>query len=172
MYKVDDIIIYGKMGACRITDITVPKHLNAANRQLYYVLKSFSDNCVIYTPVDTAVYMRPVISAEEADRLIDRIPTMPFEAYDDDSTKDLVRHYESALESHSCEDLLRLTRSIYAKKQLADDEGRKLGPIDQRFMKQAEDILFGEFSLAFGIPKDQVSEYIASRVEGLGQQIA
>jgi Transcriptional regulators, similar to M. xanthus CarD len=165
MYKVDENIIYGKMGVCRITDITVPKHLNHANRQLYYVLKSLNDNCVIYAPVDTAVYMRPVISAEDADRLIDQIPTMACEAYDEDSGKDLVRHYESALETHSCEDLLKLTQSIYAKKQVADDEGRKLGQIDQKFMKQAEDILFGEFSLAFGIPKDQVSEYIAARVE-------
>ncbi|MNK73402.1 CarD-like/TRCF domain protein [compost metagenome] len=172
MYKVNDNIIYGKMGVCIITDITVPKHLNNVNFQLYYVLKSLSDSCIIYTPVDTSVYMRPVISAEDADRLIDQIPTMSCEAYDEDSGKDLVRHYESALEMPSCEDLLKLTMSISAKKQVADHAGRKLGQIDRTFMKQAEDILFGELSLAFGIPKDQVSEYIAARVEDRERKLA
>lgn len=172
MYKVNDIVIYGKMGACKVTDITVPKHLNISGHRLYYVLKPFNENCTIYTPVNTPVFMRPVISAEEADRLIDKIPSFPHEAIDEESTQDLVRHYESALESHDCEDLIKLTMAIHAKKQEAEGKGRKLGQIDQRFMKQAEAILFGEFALAFGIPQEQVPSYIASRVAGRDRKLA
>jgi len=172
VYKVNDIIIYGKMGACKVTDITVPKHLNVPGHRLYYVLKPFNENCVIYAPVNTPVFMRPVISAEEADRLIDKIPSLPHEAYDEESTQDLVKHYEAALDSHDCEDLIKLTMAIHARKVEAEGKGRKLGQIDQRFMKQAESILFGEFAVAFGIPTEQVPDYIASRVEGRQRKLA
>ena len=37
--------------------------------------------------------------------------------------------------------------------------------VDERYMKQAERLLYGEFSVALGIPFDEVQPYIASRVD-------
>ena len=39
------------------------------------------------------------------------------------------------------------------------------GQVDDRFMKRAEELIFDEFSVALGIPKDEVSAYIDARVE-------
>ncbi|MDF2689745.1 MAG: hypothetical protein K0Q80_2711 [Microvirga sp.] len=172
MYKIKDVVMYGKMGACEITDITVPPDMKVARNQLYYVLKPLHENCVIYAPVDTKVFMRPAISAEEAERLIDTIPSLHPEAYREESTQDLVKHYETAIESHDCAELLRLTMAIYAKKQFIEQRGRIFGQIDKKYMKQAEDLLFGEFSFAIGIARDEVPDYIASRVENLENQLA
>lgn len=172
VYKVNEVIIYGKMGPCRVMDITTPPHLGANKHQLYYVLKPLQEACTIYTPVNTKVFMRPVISAEEAKRLIDSIPSMKAEAYIGDGTQDLVRHYEAALAQHDCKELIKLTMGIYDKKQIAENSRRKLGQIDQKFMKQAEDLLFGELSIALGIPREEVMEYINSRVEALSKDSA
>jgi CarD family transcriptional regulator len=57
--------------------------------------------------------------------------------------------------------------SIYTKKQIVEQQNRKFGQIDKKFMEQAEELLFSEFSIALGIPKDKVQEYIASRVEAI-----
>lgn len=169
MYKVDDVVIYGKMGACAITAVTVPQDPQMGRNQLYYVLKSLQDGCVIYTPVDTAVFMRPAISAEEAERLIDMIPAVQAESYPEESAHELVTRYEAAIGSQDCAEWLRLAMSIYAKKQFLEGSGRVFGQIDKKFMKQAEDLLFGEMAVAIGIPRDAVQAYIASRLAEVEQ---
>ena len=44
--------------------------------------------------------------------------------------------------------------------------------VDERYMKQAEHLLHGEFSAALGIPYDEVPAYIAKRVEGAAPAVA
>jgi CarD family transcriptional regulator len=167
MYQINDYIVYGRTGACKITDIRTSKNTSAIKDQLYYVLQPLHENCVIYTPVNTKLFMRPVISAEEAERLIDTIPSIHAEPYYNDSMQGLAKHYETVLQYHDCADLIELSMSIYTKKQTAEQQNRKLGLIDERYMKQTEELLYGELSLTLGIPKDDVPGYIASRVESI-----
>lgn len=167
MYKIDDLIFYANTGVCRIQDITTLENVGFQQGQLYYVMKPVFENCVIYTPVNTNLFMRPIISAEEAERLIDMIPTIQAEPYYNDRMQELKEHYEAAIKAHNCEDLIELAMSTYAKKQIVEQQKRKFGQLDEKFMKQAEQLLFGEVSLALGIPKDKVQEYIASRVEAI-----
>jgi len=164
MYKIGDLVVYGKMGVCNVKDITTLKNVNVQTGRLYYVLQPTNDNCVIYAPVDTKVFMRPVISREEANRLIDRIPAIKAEAYFNDRVQDLTQHYEDALNCHDCADLVKLTMSIYAKKQMIEQSNHKFGQIDERYMKQAEELLYSELAVVFEIPKEKVSEYIESKV--------
>jgi len=39
--------------------------------------------------------------------------------------------------------------------------------VDENYMKRAEELLFSEFSVALGIPKEKVSSYIGARVREL-----
>ena len=163
-YKVGDQIVYGNTGVCIIRDIAAAENIGQDSGRLYYVLKPLDQECVIYTPIDTKVFMRPVISAAEAERLIDGIPAIRAEAYYSNHAQELVQYYESFLKTHNCAHIIELAMSLYLKKQIAQQNNRKFGMVDERFMKQAEEILYGEFSLALGIPKDRVQGYIASRV--------
>lgn len=172
MYKINDVIVYGKMGACEITDITTKRDANFKKNQLYYVLKPLNESCVIYIPVNTRVFMRPIISAADAERLIDMIPTVDAGAYENLDAKQLARKYEAAIESRDCEELLKLTMSIHAKKEATEKRGRSFGQIDRKYMKQAEDLLFSEIASAVGIPMEKVQDYIASRIEGGGRKSA
>jgi CarD family transcriptional regulator len=170
MYKINDLVVYGKTGVCRITDIAVPENSQMKKDQLYYVLQPLYESCTIYTPVDTKVFMRPVISAKEADRLIDSIPAMRADAYYNDRLQELVQHYEDALKDQDCACLLELTMSIYAKKKYLQQNSQKFGQTDERYLKQAEHLLCSEFSLALEIPKEDVPAYIEARVEALHLQ--
>ena len=41
---------------------------------------------------------------------------------------------------------------------------KKFGAMDERYMKRAEDMLFGEFAVALGIDKNEVQAYISKRI--------
>ena len=165
MYEIGELIHYGSTGVCRVEDIKSRKFPGEKKGQLYYILKPLYQTCTISTPVDNKkVFMRPVISRDEAERLIDSIPTVKAEAYHSRVLRELAEHYEEAFASHSCEDLIQLTMSIYAKKQSMEQQKRKFGAVDERFMKRAEDLLFGELAAALDIPRDDVQDYIRQRV--------
>lgn len=164
MYQSGDMIIYGSTGVCEVMELTTPDFEKDKSR-LYYALKPKYQDGIIFTPVDTKVFMRPIITKEEADALIDRIPTMEAEAYHNKALRELEEHYNTYLKSHDCKDLLELAMSIYTKKKDLLSQRRKFGAVDERFMKRAEDLLDGEFAVALGIEKNQVGAYISGRVE-------
>ncbi len=165
MYQVGDLIFYGNTGVCEVKGITTRDAGKANDKELYYVLEPVYQNCKIFIPVNTTeVFMRPVISKDEAKQLIDTIPTLQVETYEDYTSSQLTECYESLIKTHDCADLIELTMSIYTKKQLAEQKKHKFGAIDDKFMKRAEELLFGELAIALDIPKEKVPEYIAKRV--------
>ena len=166
MYQPGDMIIYGSTGVCRVKEITTPE-FQKGEEKLFYALEPLYQDGVIYTPVDTKVFMRPVITEEEAEALIDKIPTMETAAYHNSVLRELEDHYATYLKSHECGDLIELAMSIYAKKQDLAIQHRKFGAVDERFMKRAEDLLYGELAVALKIDRSQVSTYIANRVSAL-----
>lgn len=166
MYQIGDLIVYGNTGVCRVEAVETPRHRPGEEERQYYPLRPLYQDGTIRIPVDTKVFMRPVISREEAEKLIDAIPGMNAEVYHERNFTQLAAHYQEALGSHECSDLIELVMSIYAKKQDAESKKRKFGQVDARFMKRAESLLYGEFSVALGIPFDDVQGYIASRVSG------
>lgn len=48
----------------------------------------------------------------------------------------------------------------------AHKQNRHLGQIDKKFMKRAEDLLYGELAAALDIPREDVLNYIQERLEG------
>ncbi len=171
MYKVGDWIIYGKAGVCHVAEIRTIDFPCTDDGQLYYVLKPLSQNYTISTPVtNTKVFTRPVISKREAERLIDGIPQLEVRTYHSRSAQELAEHYKRYVLTYDVGDLIELTMSLHAKRHPAGDGKGKFGAIDQKFMKQAEELLFGELSVALGIPKEAVPEYIASRVDSRGRR--
>ena len=161
MYQSGELILYGRTGVCRVEEITRAKHHSSGEEQMYYVLRPLYQNCNITTPVDNAkVFSRPIISREEAERVIGVIPTVEPEVYHNRNLNQLREHYRTCMESFDCVDLVKLTKSLYRKKREAEDQKRKFGAVDERFMKEAEDLLFGELAAALEIPRDEVRTYI------------
>ncbi|QSX08048.1 CarD family transcriptional regulator [Alkalibacter rhizosphaerae] len=165
MYEIGDLVFYESTGVCRIDDISTQDITGLDKDQLFYILHSVYGDCKIWVPVEsTQLYMRRIITKERALRLIDMIPNIQAEAFHGSRMRELVEHYEDSLNSHNCRELIEMTMSIYAKKQEAEDQNKKFGAIDKRFMKQAEDLLFGELAAALEIPKEDVQNFIADRI--------
>lgn len=166
MYQTGELVLYGSTGVCRVSEIKEQDFPSTGEKRTYYVLKPLYEDCVISAPVNSdKIFIRPIISRKEAEDLIDKIPHMHASIFHSKASRELAEHYESVLKSHDCGSLVELTMSIYAKKQEALEKKRKFGSVDERFLKRAEDLLFGELAAALEIPRDKVQGYIASRVE-------
>lgn len=169
MYQVGALIVYGAEGVCRVESVGPLEMRGAQKGTSYYTMAPLFRAGKIFTPVDTTVYTRPVMTREEAEALIDRIPEIPAEVYESNNPRLLNEHYQALLKSYDCVDLVRLIRAIYAKGRGAAQRGRHLGQVDERTFKRAQDMLHGELAAALGIAPDQVAEYISRRVEELEQ---
>lgn len=166
MYKTGDVILYGSTGVCRVTDIVTHGLPGQDKKQLHYVLKPLYQDCTITTPVDAMkVFMRPILTKDEAEQLVERIPSFKAEAFHSRFIGQLVEHYETAMKTYDCADLIEMTLSIHAKKQTAEQHKRKFGAVDEKYMKRVEALLYGELAAALDLTRDQVSALIAERVE-------
>ena len=152
----------GKIGVCTVTDVGHPKLPGLDRERLYYTLVPLYATETIFTPVDTTVYMRPAMTHDEALKLIEQIPIIentmdiPLDA----NSKELPEYYRSLMRTHECKDLFRVIITIHCRSKKASESKKKLCQTDQNFMRDAEEILYGELSVALGIGKDEVPAFI------------
>lgn len=173
MFAAGDLVIYGGNGVCEVTEVGPLRGSRGAERKrLYYTLRPRSGTETIYAPVDTPVYMRGIISREEAERLIDCIPELSVQVCNDRNLRALTDHYKASLDTHDCLALLETVKAVYLKGKQAAEQRRKPGQVDQRFGKRAEELLHGELAAALDIPVEEVKPYIAARVKALEKRRA
>jgi len=166
MFQVGDKMMYGSTGVCTVVDITTVNLPGVDKNRLYYVLRPMYQDGIIRTPVDNEkVFKRPVISRQEAEALVDMIPTVKATACNEKNLVMLRNHYQERLGTFRCEDLVQLTMSIYAKKQDAARQQKKIGLTDEKYLKRAEELLFGELAVALEIPREEVPFYITARLK-------
>ncbi len=166
MFKVGELILYGNIGVCRVEAIGQPQSPSFTNTNKdYYTLAPVFGSGIIYAPLDSPVYMRPIISKEEALDLIHRIPNIQAEPFVTRDQRQLNEHYRSFFENHNCEDLVQLIRSIYAKEQNLTNAKKKVGSTDQQYMRRATDMFHGEMAAALGIPFEEIESFIEKELE-------
>ena len=161
-YSVGELIVYGRNGVCRVEDIDSAAGADGARS--YYVLRPVYQNssCCIRVPADNPrICSRRIISGAEARRLIAWMPDAEAEPYYNRNLNQLREHYRKSLETLSCESLITLTKSLYRKKREVEAQRKKFGTVDERFMREAEDLLFGELAAALNIERERVRQYIA-----------
>ncbi len=164
MYQINEYVIYASSGVCQIGDITTLNLEHVPKDREYYVLFPKNQGGTIYVPVDIAsTKMRKLITKEEAERLIKKIPQIePFEITNE---KLLEESYKKCMRSNACIEWIRLIKCLYERKQLRLSEGKKPTALDEKYMHMAEDALYLELQTALEMQKDQVLEYIRKEME-------
>lgn len=165
MYQKGDLIVYGSCGVCRVEEVGPLKGAGGVREKRdYYTLSPVFGSGVIYIPADTGVFMRSILTKEQVDGLIDRIPALEEKECDLSNLRQLTEHYHAAFESHQCEELLLLIKALYQRGQNTIRQGRRVGLTEMKYRKHAEELVHGEFAVALGIPYEQVPEYISARL--------
>ena len=162
MFQPGEYVFYGRTGVCCVDGI------EENNGKKFYRLTPMYQQCSILTPVGGKTYLRPILRRAEVDALIDRLPTLEAKPVDAKAQRELMTCYQNAISIPDTEKLALLSMSIYLKKQSLLQEKRKLGAIDERFLREAESLLFGELAAALDIAPGDVPGYIQARLEKSG----
>jgi len=165
MFEKNAYIVYGKNGVCQIMDIKPMDVEGASPERLYYVLHPLnSHGSTIFTPIDNQrVPMRPILSQEEAQQLIDEIPYI--HALNIPNEKTCEEQYKAAMQTGRCEDMVSIIKTIYQKKQKRQQIGKKITSVDEKYFHMAENCLYTELSILINVPKDKMEEYLMEKLE-------
>lgn len=162
-FAIGDLILYGETGVCRIEEIVEREFLGEVRP--CYKLQPLYQSCMIFTPADNeAVFMRAIITSTQADELICNMLDIEPTVCSATSPRELSEVYDKIIKLHDCNALVALTKSIHNKRERLIAAKKKLSAVDERYMKRAEDLLFGELGAALGIEKSAVREYINEKI--------
>ena len=110
--------------------------------------------------MDTNAFMRPVISRDEADALIDSMPGIAPAICNDSRFNHVDAFYRELFKLHTNEALVSVIKGLRCR--MAEKKTRSSRA--EATMKRAKDILHGELSVALDIEFDQVEGYIRDRI--------
>ncbi len=160
MFEIGDKIIYNENGVCTVEGVG-PIEMGGGDR-LYYTLSPMVGTGTFYAPVDSKVFMRSVMTKDEAERFIESIPQIEPAVCKDVRFTHVDAFYKDMFRRHSCEALVALLKGIYGQ-----ERANRSNRIDA-VTKRAKEILNGELSVATGIPYDEIEGYIQSRIDTTG----
>ena len=164
VFKIEDKVVYGETGVCLIEDICEKEFIKNQKKK-YYVLKPVLNSCnLIYAPIENGkVPMRKIITKQEAEELLKSIPHIleNMQEY----TEVTFENYKEEIISHSPQKLVELTARIYNRKKSVQLQKKRLNSIDEKYMKIAENLLFGELAEALDINIEDVQKYISQTIE-------
>lgn len=165
MFKKGDYVVCGNNGICKVTDVTTLNMSSAPKNRLYYILKPvYAEASTVYIPVDNhKAALRAALSAKDAHALIEKMPSLDLVWVENEKQRELT--YKECLKRNTCEEYVRIIKTLYLRKQERLAKGQKIIGLDERYLKLAEDFLYGELAVALGIEKKRVEEYITEEIE-------
>lgn len=170
MFKLGQMILHGSEGVCTVDAIGPRNFSGQQEARIYYTLSPVHHEGTLFVPVDSAVFLREVITKEAAEKLIREIPSIEVEVLEQRNPRLIDEHYQSLMRSHECTDLIRVIKTIRTKRRAIAKNGKRLGQVEERYLKRAERLLYDELSVALNIPVDGIPEYIHSTIQRLGKE--
>lgn len=163
MFNVNDYIMYGMTGVCKVVDITNERFMNCEKRKYYILSPIYNNDTIIKIPLDNnKVPMRKVISKGDMTSLMNDAPNIETLWIDDDRKRS--EQFQTMLKSGRCEELIKIIRSIYFGKKHLKLCGKKLQKSDKDIKKEAERLLTEEFATILNISPNEVNSDILSKI--------
>ncbi len=160
MYKVNDTVIYGTQGVCKIVDISV-KDFMGQKREYYVMEPNSNSSTTLFVPTDSEAVlakMRKILSGEEIHALIMSLPNNEIRWIENENERR--ERFREIVASGEHKALIQMIKAIWLHKQAREAEGKRLHMSDERFFKEAEQLLYGEFQYVLRISKEELISYI------------
>lgn len=165
LLKINDIVLYGAEGVCKIKDIT--KENFGEGIMEYYVLQPiYKDSLMIFvhTGNDHLISkMRRVLSREEIEKIILTMPEEELLSIEDESEREI--KYQEIINSGDRRAVVKLIKTIYLRQKNRKEQKKNPYAIDERFLKEAEKLLYDEFALVLNVKPNQVLPLIIKQIE-------
>ncbi|MDL2295765.1 CarD family transcriptional regulator [Lachnospiraceae bacterium OttesenSCG-928-E19] len=167
MYKVDETILYGSHGVCRIVEISERK-FNDSIREYYVLRPIFDEKATLFVPIDNenlVAKMRQVLSKEEIQDLIQAIPDGELIWIENEPARK--EKYKAILSEGDRMELIQLIKTLHIHQTKQQEKGKKLHISDERFLKDAEKLLHAEFAHVLKMNIEEVSSFIMDKLKKL-----
>ena len=160
MFAAGELVVYGGEGVCRVESVGTPNTSGYDKTKEYYTLSPLYRSGQVMTPVDTAVLMRPVMTAGEAAAFLAALPSLPAEEPGSMGQRAVKDHYHAVVTSYDCTRMAAMIKYASHRRRAGQQRGRKVSQLDERYLRRAEDQLYGELAAALGIDRQEVCAYI------------
>ena len=140
------------------------KPINRTNKNYYIMNPIDDDSLVTSVPVDTTSYLRDVITKEEAEDLIAKIPFIETIQVND---RDIEYEYKRLLGENTLESLIKIIKTAYLRNMTRLDQNKKISEKDEQYFNQAERRLYNELSISLQLTFDETRQYVIDSVKAL-----
>ena len=156
MFEVGDYLIYGLNGVCRVEAVGTMEMSGMPKDRLYYTLiPVYQSGCRLFTPVDNAkTVIRPLVSREEALAYIDQMPEAETIWIPDEKRRETLY-----------KEVVRIIKTLFLRKKARIQAGKKVTFGDEKYLRIAEENLYGEFAMALDMTKEETEKYVIERVK-------
>ncbi len=165
MFQTGDTILYGTHGVCLIQSIE--EMTFSGKRQEYYILNPvYNKASTIYVPVHNEVLtakMNRILSAEEIYELIRSMPDEKTIWIDNENARK--ECFQKIIAGNNRTELVQLIKTLYLHQEKQKEKGKKLHIADERFLREAEKLLYNEFALVLKMEPDEVLPFIMGQIE-------
>ena len=167
MYQKGEYVVYGTNGPCMVEDVTKLKIPGCDAKRFYYVLRPVkTGKSVIYSPVDNQkVSIRPILSEEEATVLLQDIPQIALLEVESEKVRE--ETYKNVLHDSDLRRWIGLMKMLCRRRRDRQQQGRKFTTVDERYLRETEDLLGSELSLALGKDVETAKQMLSSQLEAL-----
>ena len=157
MYKENDYLVY-KKDVCKVREV----RKNKMNGKDYYILIPINDeSLIIEAPADNRMgFIRDVISKEDAENLIKKIPKI-------ESLENIDDKYKELLYNGNLEDLIKIIKTTYLRNEERINNKKKISDKDSNYFNKAEQYLYNELSISLGMSFEDTKNYIINKVNEL-----
>ena len=165
MYNIDETVLYGQQGVCKITDITV-KEVCGQSIEYYVLTPIFNEKSTIFVPKNNdklVSKIRKTLNEDEIYNIIKLIPNEKCIWIEDDNKRSA--EYKNILSCGNRIKLIQLIKTLYQYKKQKIENGKKLHISDEHFLKEAEKMLYDEFATVLNIDRNEVLPFIREHIE-------
>lgn len=158
MFGVGDILVH-KKDICKIVEI---RHNEELNNDFYLLIPISNESLKIEVPVTNLWHnLRPLISKEEVNKIIENIPNLEVITTDNRSIE---KDYKLIISSGKPEDLIRIIKTNYFrnKEKLLFKKNAIIK--ESNYCSLAEKYIYEEFSVVLGISYEEIEKIIISQL--------
>ena len=164
MFQKNDIVLYSPHGVCRIENLT-DLCFRGVTRN-YYILRPLrNSSAVIFVPSDSESLLTRMHAILTREGLEDLMRSF-CEIVDTLSYHDLPHaQYKAILIGDDRLAQLKLIHILHTHQVMLRKRGRKLYSVDERALREAEKILFDEFSYVLELHRESIPSWIQEQIK-------
>ena len=152
MYSVGDYLVHPGQGVCQVRDVT------SGPQAVYQLLPIGKRHPVhISFPIANEARLRPVLTRDEAQRIIEDYPTIEVESFQARNNSLEEEHYRNEMRQGSCLDSVRIAKTFRVRIAELSARNKKPPVAYERILKEARERSCVELAVALDCTPEDVA---------------